>query len=180
MTTDTVSALQDFAFNRKSGGIFSAVTAYVWRLNINSLHCTGIEGRLRRVFAATLNNIWTKGLIGSDLPANVQLGRSTTLAHGGRGIFISEGTVLGDHVTLHQQVTIGVTYGKPGSPRIGSYVYVSAKASVIGPVTVGDYSIVGAHAAVVCDVPENSVALGVPARAVLNAERARLHEARES
>lgn len=76
------------------------------------------------------------------------------------GIFISQGTVIGEGCTIFQHVTIGSnTLGdsdKNGSPKIGNNVYIGAGAKIIGNITVGDNVRIGANCVVFTDVPDGA------------------------
>ena len=77
--------------------------------------------------------------------------------------------VVGDNVTVMQQVTIGASRGgkRNGTPIIGNNVFVGCGAKIIGDVKIGNNVIIGANAVVTKDVPDNAVVGGIPAR-VLN------------
>ncbi len=91
----------------------------------------------------------------------------------GPGLFIQHGFAtivaaekIGANCWINQQVTIGfkVTDGSiVAAPTLEDGVIICAGAKVIGGVTVGTNSTVGANAVVVKDVPPNSTAIGVPA-----------------
>jgi serine O-acetyltransferase len=66
---------------------------------------------------------------------------------------------------LMQQVTIGQLAGS-SVPILGSFVYVGAGAKLLGGIRIGDRARIGANAVVLCDVPEDRTAVGVPARIV--------------
>ncbi|MCA1726251.1 MAG: serine O-acetyltransferase [Actinobacteria bacterium] len=85
---------------------------------------------------------------------------------GGLSFFHGSGAVIGKLSTLGERVTVcqGVTLGS-GRPVIGDDVVLWAGAKVIGDVVVGSRSEVGANAVVRSDVPSDSIAVGVPARA---------------
>ena len=68
---------------------------------------------------------------------------------------------MGSNVTLVSNVTIG-RRKKPGFPAIGDDVYVGAGARILGALTIGDRVQIGANAVVLTDVPDDSVAVGVP------------------
>ena len=70
-----------------------------------------------------------------------------------------------------QNVTIGRKQALPGrAPRIGRGVLLSAGATILGDVSVGDHAKVGAGSVVEHDVPAGCTAVGVPARLVNCAE----------
>jgi serine O-acetyltransferase len=81
------------------------------------------------------------------------------------GIIVGAFAVIGDDVTILQNVTIGRKQALPNrAPRIGRGVLLSAGATILGDVRVGDFAKVGAGALVEHDVPGGCTAVGVPAR----------------
>jgi len=89
------------------------------------------------------------------------------------GVVIGETCVIGEDVTLYQGVTLGGTSLERTRrhPTIGDRVVVGAGAKVLGPITIGSDSRIGANSVVVRDVAEASVVVGVPARAVSRESR---------
>lgn len=79
-----------------------------------------------------------------------------------QGVVINGSVRGGAHVYIEHQVTIGAE--KQASPVLGSHVFVGAGAKIVGAVTLGDYSRVGANAVVVHDVPAGATVGGIPAR----------------
>ena len=73
---------------------------------------------------------------------------------------------LGDDVLLYQGVTLGGTGLEKGKrhPTIGNNIVIGGGAKVLGNITVGDNSYIGANAVVIKDVPPNSTVVGVPGR----------------
>ncbi len=102
--------------------------------------------------------------LGTELPCEAQIGRRLCIEHIG-GIVISGDAVFGDDCVLRNGVTVGLRYrGRRGSPRLGNRVDIGAGAKLLGAITVGDDTSIGANAVVLSDVPANSVAVGIPAR----------------
>ena len=92
------------------------------------------------------------------------IGTSVFLDHA-TGIIVGAFAVVGDEVTILQNVTIGRRRSLPDrAPRIGRGVLLSAGATVIGDITVGDFAKIGAGSVVEHDVPGGCTAVGVPAR----------------
>ena len=69
---------------------------------------------------------------------------------------------IGPNCLVFQQVTIG-TGSRPGVPRLGGHVEVGPGAKILGGVSIGDHVVIGANAVVVSDVPDGTLAVGVPA-----------------
>jgi serine O-acetyltransferase len=104
-------------------------------------------------------------LTGIEIHPAARLGRGLFIDHG-MGVVIGETTEVGDNVTLLQGVTLGGTSLKREKrhPTLGDSVVVGTGAAVIGAITIGDGSRIGAGSVVVRDVPPNSVVVGVPGR----------------
>jgi serine O-acetyltransferase len=97
---------------------------------------------------------------------SASIGTQVFLDHA-TGIIVGAFAVIGDDVTILQNVTIGRKQALPGrSPRIGRGVLLSAGATILGDVRVGDFAKIGAGALVGHDVPGGYTAVGVPARLV--------------
>lgn len=86
------------------------------------------------------------------------------------GIVIGDGVVVHDRVTIFQNVTLGgarVGDQKRGHyPEIGAGTVIFAGAVIVGAVRIGVGCVIGANSVVLHDVPDNSVAVGAPARIV--------------
>jgi serine O-acetyltransferase len=83
------------------------------------------------------------------------------------GIVIGEGVVIGKNCTIYQQVTLGgkiIGDSKNGNyPQVSDNVVIFAGAKLIGNITIGEHSIIGANSVVTKDVPHNVVVAGIPA-----------------
>ncbi|MCM8812503.1 MAG: serine O-acetyltransferase [Candidatus Omnitrophica bacterium] len=102
---------------------------------------------------------------GIEIHPGAAIGRGLFIDHG-MGVVIGETAVVGENVTLYQGVTLGGTGKEKGKrhPNIGDNVVVGAGAKILGNITVGENSYVGANAVVIKDVPPNSTVVGVPGR----------------
>jgi serine O-acetyltransferase len=95
---------------------------------------------------------------------SASIGTSVFIDHA-TGIIIGAHTVVGDEVTIMQNVTIGRKQAMPGrAPRIGRGVLLTSGASILGDISIGDFARIGAGSVVEHDVPAGCTAVGVPAR----------------
>ncbi len=94
-----------------------------------------------------------QALTGAEISGAATIGPGLRLTHTG-GIVVGTGVVAGANLILYSGVLLG-NYGpgRPGQPTLGDDVRVCSKASILGPVRIGDRALIGAHALVVDDVP---------------------------
>jgi len=102
-------------------------------------------------------------LTGIEIHPGAQISKGLFIDHG-MGVVIGETTIIGDNVTLFQGVTLGGTGKETGKrhPTLESNVVVGAGAKVLGNITVGEKTYVGANAVILKDVPPNTTVVGVP------------------
>jgi serine O-acetyltransferase len=119
---------------------------------------------------------WTCGI---SLPYTVKLGRRVRLWHFG-GMFLHARSI-GNDVHLRQNTTFGVarTHHDNEIPTIEDRVDIGCGACVLGHVTIGHDSYIGANAVVLKDVPPHSVAVGLPAKVVKTLKPAAPEEHRD-
>lgn len=104
---------------------------------------------------------------GIEIHPGAEIGRRVFIDHGD-GVVIGETTIIGDDVTIYQGVTLGGTGKDEGKrhPTIEDGVTIGAGAKVLGPITIGHHSKVGAGSIVLKDVPPNCTVVGNPGRIV--------------
>ena len=109
----------------------------------------------------------TRFFTGIEIHPGAKIGHSFFIDHG-MGVVIGETTEVGDNVTIYHGVTLGGVSTKKGKrhPTIEDHVVIGAGAKVLGAITVGRKSRIGANAVVVKPIPENSVVVGVPGQIV--------------
>ncbi|MGI9435102.1 MAG: serine O-acetyltransferase [Geminicoccaceae bacterium] len=106
-------------------------------------------------------------LTGIEIHPGATIGKSLLIDHG-MGVVIGETAVIGDNVTLYQQVTLGGVSLNPEKrhPTIEDNVVIGAGAAVLGPFTVGKGARVGANAVVLKEVEPGVTVVGIPAKPV--------------
>ena len=118
-------------------------------------------------FAARAISQAARNATGIEIHPAAKIGKGLFIDHG-CAVVIGETTIIGDNCTIYQGVTLGGTGKHVGKrhPTIGNNVMIGAGAKVLGPVVIGDNTKVAAGAVVLKDIPENSTAVGIPARVV--------------
>lgn len=116
-------------------------------------------------FVARLGSQLTRALTGIEIHPGAKIGRRFFIDHGS-GVVIGETAEIGDDVMLYHAVTLGGRTRDAGKrhPTLEDGVAVGAGAKILGPITVGARSVVGANAVVTRDAPADSVLVGVPAK----------------
>ena len=106
---------------------------------------------------------WVQMAAGIELPCEVEIGRNFVIDHSG-GIVVSGFARFGDDCRIRTGVVIGLArVDDPCAPVIGNNVDIGAGAKVLGRIRIGNNVRIGANAVVVGDVPDDHVAVGVPA-----------------
>ena len=102
-----------------------------------------------------------------EIHPGAKIGRRFFIDHG-TGVVIGETAEIGDDVTIYQGVTLGGTGKDTGKrhPTIGNGVMIGSGAKILGPFKIGDNSNIASGAVVLDEIPENSTAVGVPARVI--------------
>jgi serine O-acetyltransferase len=120
------------------------------------------RARLLARVGAQLTRFWT----GVEIHPGAEIGRRFFIDHG-MGVVIGETAIVGDDVMLYHSVTLGGRSSARGKrhPTLGDGVVVGAGAVVLGDITIGARSQIGANAVVVRDAPADSILVGIPAHA---------------
>ncbi|MBE6548308.1 MAG: serine O-acetyltransferase [Ruminococcaceae bacterium] len=121
----------------------------------------------KHYFSARAVSQLARFFTGIEIHPGATIGKGLFIDHG-MGVVIGETAEIGDNCTLYQGVTLGGTGKDVGKrhPTLGNNVMVGAGAKVLGPINIRDNSKVAANAVVLKEVPENSTAVGIPAKVV--------------
>jgi serine O-acetyltransferase len=127
----------------------------------HALHTAGVP-LLPRAIAAV-----SRAITGIEIHPAAKIGDSFFIDHG-MGVVIGETAEIGDNVTLYQGVTLGGTGFATGKrhPTVQDNVTIGSGAKLLGPITVGHGSKIGANTVVIHDVPPNSTVVGNPGHPV--------------
>ncbi|MBD3810283.1 MAG: serine O-acetyltransferase [Sulfuricurvum sp.] len=140
---------------------YPGVWAIFWYRISNRLYRRGFKAIARILMG--LNQIVTN----IDIHPGATIGRRVFIDHG-FGVVIGQTAVIEDDVLIYQGVTLGGVSLVAGKrhPTIKRGVVIGAGAKVLGNITVGANSKIGANSVVVREVPENSTAIGIPAHVI--------------
>jgi serine O-acetyltransferase len=126
----------------------------------------GLRPALLRKLCSFIYKVLYKAIqiiTGIELPCEAVVGRNFIIDHFG-GIIVSGYARFGDNCRIRNGVVVGLRrVEEPFAPVIGNNVDIGAGAKILGRITIGDNSIIGANAVVLDSVPDNSIAIGVPA-----------------
>ena len=141
--------------------LYSGVHAMMAYRIANRMHRDG------HFFSARAVSQLARHLTGIEIHPGATIGKGLFIDHG-MGVVIGETTEIGDNCTIYQGVTLGGTGKDVGKrhPTLGDNVMIGAGAKVLGPVKIGSNSKIAANAVVLREVPENSTAVGIPAKVV--------------
>jgi serine O-acetyltransferase len=154
---------QDFRANGSSWGAqgFWALVIYRfgrWRYRVR-------PALLRKLFSLIyrISFKMVQILTGIELPCEARIGRNFVIDHFG-GIIISGFARFGDGCRIRNGVVVGLRHiDDRRAPFIGDNVEIGAGAKILGPISIGHNVMIGANAVVICDVPNDCTAVGVPA-----------------
>jgi serine O-acetyltransferase len=100
---------------------------------------------------------------GIELPCEAVVGRNFVIDHFG-GIIVSGYATFGDNCRIRNGVVVGLRrIEEKSAPIIGDNVDIGAGAKLLGAIRIGNNVLIGANAVVLRDVPDDSIAVGVPA-----------------
>ncbi|GAB6051989.1 serine O-acetyltransferase [Magnetospira thiophila] len=127
-------------------------------------------------FGARLLSFLSRWWTTIEIHPGATIGRRFFIDHGA-GVVVGETAEIGDDVTLYHGVTLGGTSWSKGKrhPTLESGVVVGSGAKILGPLTIGKDSKIGANSVVVGDVPGGCTVVGIPGRVVQSARPGHLN-----
>lgn len=126
------------------------------------------------LFLAKCLTMLNRLIFSVDIPYDAHLDYSVVLGHNGLGTVVHQKALVGKKTVIMQNVVIGGSFGKTAivdgqtvtAPIIGDHVFIASGASVIGPVKIADYAVIGASAVVTKDVQFGEVVVGNPGKVI--------------
>ncbi|PWU67513.1 serine O-acetyltransferase [Gracilibacillus dipsosauri] len=131
--------------------------------------------RKKFFFIARVISQISRFFTGVEIHPGAKIGKRFFIDHG-MGVVIGETCEIGDNVTIYQGVTLGGTGKEKGKrhPTIKDNALIATGAKVLGSITIGENSKIGAGSVVLKDVPDHSTVVGIPGRVVVqNGEKLR-------
>lgn len=138
----------------------------VWAL-VNYRVANWLYARGFKILARMIMGI-TQFVTNLDIHPNAKIGRRVFFDHA-FGVVVGETAIVGDDVLIYQGVTLGgvnLNRGEKRHPTIGSGSVIGAGAKVLGNITIGHNCRIGSNSVVVRDVPDETTAVGIPARVI--------------
>lgn len=120
----------------------------------------------RIFFIARLISQISKVLTGIEIHPGATIGKGFFIDHG-NGVVIGETAEIGDNVMIYHQVTLGGTGNEKGvkrHPTVGDNCIIGTGAKLLGNITIGNNSKIGANSVVLRNVPENATVVGIPGK----------------
>lgn len=120
--------------------------------------------KIKLFFLARLISQLGRFFTGVEIHPGAKIGKGLFIDHG-MGVVIGETAEIGDNVTIYHGVTLGGTGKDKGKrhPTIGNDVIIGCGAKILGPISIGDGSKIGANSVVLKNVPKGKTAVGIPA-----------------
>lgn len=148
----------------------------IWYLVISPGHLAVFIYRIQYWFwnrkfmrISKLLHIFNRFITGIEIESGAVIGKNFTIWHG-IGTVIGDSAIIGDDVTIYQQVTLGASGAMlqakihkddgRAHPKLEDKVTVYAGAKIVGPVTIGRHASVGANAVITKDIPKGAVVVG--------------------
>lgn len=124
--------------------------------------------RKKFFFIARVISQISRFFTGVEIHPGAKIGRRFFIDHG-MGVVIGETCEIGDNVTIYQGVTLGGTGKEKGKrhPTLKNHVLVASGAKVLGAITIGEESKIGAGSVVLKGVPDYSTVVGIPGHVVM-------------
>lgn len=163
--------IEDFnSVYRRDPAIHSLVEIFFNYPGVWAIANYRIANRLHKRGMRLIARVWmgiSQLFTNIDIHPAATIGRRVFIDHG-IGVVIGETAIIGDDVTIYQGVTLGGVSLNPGKrhPTVENGVVIGAGAKILGNITIGHNSKIGANSVVVKSVPPESTAVGIPARVV--------------
>ena len=150
--------------DRRHSGLLTRIYRVLFNRGVRSIalyrlmHRFYNKNRPLYLFFQILNSLFSP----IDISPGAEIEEGLSFPHA-LGIVIGD-CKIGKNAFIYQNVTIGLKSERGESPIIGDNVHIGAGANILGNIKIGSNSVIGANAVVINDIPENSIAVGIPAK----------------
>lgn len=166
-----MSLIKELKYNNKSNPNFKG-RIIVMSFTVVTYFRKKANNKFKFILIAPIIIIYkyiTDIILGCEIPASTNIGKGLIIHHG-RATVLNKQVVLGNNVTLKHNTTIGnkedLDGADLGSPIIKDNVIIGPNSVILGPITIGQNSIIGAGSVVVKDVEPYSIVAGNPAKLI--------------
>ena len=151
----------DFASNKNN----TKGLLFIILFRISNFFSQNVILKIIGIFIRIFYKLVVEWVLGIEIPDTTRVGKGLRVLHG-QGLVVNSNARIGNFITLRHNTTIGNSKSGGKCPILEDYVEVGANCVILGEVTIGKNSIVGAGSVVVKSVPPNSVVVGNPARVI--------------
>lgn len=160
----------DPSINKNPAGIITVILTYPGLHAIWIYRLAHLFENLKLTILSRLISAIGRFLTGIEIHPSAQIHGSIFIDHG-MGVVIGSTAIIGDNVVIYSGVVLGSRGGSMDNgrsskrhPTIGSNVIIGAGAKILGNIRIGSNVRIGANAVVLNNTPDNSTAVGIPAR----------------
>lgn len=138
----------------------SKVVVYIYQI-IYFLHYLRIP-----IIPGLLNFIILRIMFSCSIKTGAKIGKGSSVGLAGLGVAIHRRAVIGNNTIIGQGVTVGGRSKHYAVPIIGDNCFIGPGAKILGPIKIGNNSLIGPNAVVIDDIPDNCIAVGIPAKII--------------
>jgi len=155
-------------------GFWGALRILMVKPGVQAILCYRFYHKLYRIRLRLLAEICCRinyFFNGVEIDPGAEIGSGCRIWHGS-GVVIGRGVRIGNNVSIFANVTLGGVghsifhHGAPGYPEIDDDVILYTGVTVLGPVKIGENTVIGAHSLVLDSLPSNCLAAGAPAKII--------------
>ena len=158
-------------------GLWGAFRILLIKPGVQAILCYRFYHKLYKIRLRLLAEICCRANFffnGAEIDPGAEVGSGCRIWHAS-GVVIGRGVRIGNNVSIFSNVTLGgighsiFHHGEPGYPEIGDIVILYTGVTVLGPVKIGNNTVIGAHSLVLDSFPSNCLVVGAPAKTIKQA-----------
>jgi serine O-acetyltransferase len=154
--------------------IWGAIRIFLVKPGVQAILCYRFYHKIYKLRLRLLAEIFCRFNLffnGAEIDPGAKIGSGCRIWHSS-GVVIGRGVKIGNNVSIFSNVTLGglghsiFHHGDPGYPEIGDNVILYVNVTVLGPVKIGENTVIGANSLVLDSIPPNCMAAGNPAKII--------------